>query len=209
MPDNGTVRLHFPHRVPIERRKHHAFTLAELLIALTILGIIASFTVPKVLQSQQNTQYKSYGKEAIAMVTQAFTIYQSSNPLTVNTQPANLTPYMNYIRVDSTSLVDNSINAASYNCAGVNKLCLQLHNGAMLFMSTVNTFGVADSSHYIFFWLDPDGQADVPGQTLVIQLFFDGRVNTSGSKLATDDTYISGSPAGYGADSDPSWFSWN
>lgn len=30
------------------------FTLAELLISLAILGVIATFTIPKILSSQQN-----------------------------------------------------------------------------------------------------------------------------------------------------------
>jgi prepilin-type N-terminal cleavage/methylation domain-containing protein len=39
------------------------FTLAELLIALALLGIIASFTIPKVLESSTNAKYKAMAKE--------------------------------------------------------------------------------------------------------------------------------------------------
>lgn len=48
------------------------FTLAELLIALSILGVIATFTIPKVLQSQQNGKYNTMAKEAIATISQAY-----------------------------------------------------------------------------------------------------------------------------------------
>lgn len=44
------------------------FTLAELLIALGILGVIATFTIPKLLASQQNTQRKAIFKEMIASI---------------------------------------------------------------------------------------------------------------------------------------------
>lgn len=46
------------------------FTLAELLIALAILGVIATFTIPKILQSQQNSQIKSVAKESYASISQ-------------------------------------------------------------------------------------------------------------------------------------------
>jgi prepilin-type N-terminal cleavage/methylation domain-containing protein len=45
-----------------------AFTLAELLIALAILGVIATFTIPKVLQSQQDSKKTAIFKETIAAI---------------------------------------------------------------------------------------------------------------------------------------------
>jgi prepilin-type N-terminal cleavage/methylation domain-containing protein len=46
--------------------KVSGFTLAELLIALAILGIIATFTIPKVLSSQNNAKRNALFREAIA-----------------------------------------------------------------------------------------------------------------------------------------------
>ena len=51
--------------------KPQGFTLAELLIALTILGVIAIFTIPKVLQSQQDTRYSAAAKEVATQGSQA------------------------------------------------------------------------------------------------------------------------------------------
>jgi prepilin-type N-terminal cleavage/methylation domain-containing protein len=48
------------------------FTLAELLIALTILGEIAAFTIPKIISSQQNGQKRAVTKEMIAMFSAAY-----------------------------------------------------------------------------------------------------------------------------------------
>ena len=49
-------------------KQHPGFTLVELLIALAILGTIATFTIPKVLQTQQDGKFKSIGKEAAGFV---------------------------------------------------------------------------------------------------------------------------------------------
>ncbi len=46
------------------------FTLAELLIALAILGVIVTFTIPKILNSQTNNQKKAVFKETIAALNQ-------------------------------------------------------------------------------------------------------------------------------------------
>ena len=59
------------------------FTLAELLIALLILGEISTFTIPKIIYSQQNQKYNAIAKESAAMISAAYQQYQySGNSLT-------------------------------------------------------------------------------------------------------------------------------
>ncbi|HEY9746586.1 MAG TPA: type II secretion system protein [Oculatellaceae cyanobacterium] len=55
------------------RRSRPAFTLAELLIALGILGVIATFAIPKVLSSQQDSKKKAVLQETISALNAAFT----------------------------------------------------------------------------------------------------------------------------------------
>ena len=71
------------------------FTLAELLIALVILGVIATFTIPKVLSSQQSNQWKSQAKEVASMISGAYSVYQSENSASASTTTADLSPSMN------------------------------------------------------------------------------------------------------------------
>lgn len=47
-------------------QRNSGFTLAELLIALAILGVIATFTIPKVLTSQNDSKRTAVMKEAVA-----------------------------------------------------------------------------------------------------------------------------------------------
>lgn len=73
------------------------FTLAELLIALAILGVIATFTIPKILATQTNGKYNAMAKEAAGMVSDAYRLYKASNTVSASTKPSDLTPYLNYV----------------------------------------------------------------------------------------------------------------
>ena len=48
-----------PYLKPYRHSKSLAFTVSELLIALGILGLIATFTVPKVLHSIDEASYRT------------------------------------------------------------------------------------------------------------------------------------------------------
>ncbi len=50
---------------------HKGFTLAEVLITLVIIGIIAAFTVPTLIQRTQNKEYSSKLKKAYSVLQQA------------------------------------------------------------------------------------------------------------------------------------------
>lgn len=50
----------------IRRTGSAGFTLAELLISLLIIGVIATFTIPKIITAQQNSKRISIFKETIA-----------------------------------------------------------------------------------------------------------------------------------------------
>lgn len=60
------------------------FTLAELLVALAILGVIATFTVPKILATSQNQQKKAVFRETISAISEAISTGTMSNRLDRN-----------------------------------------------------------------------------------------------------------------------------
>jgi prepilin-type N-terminal cleavage/methylation domain-containing protein len=57
---------------PWLKRATRGFTLAELLIALTVLGVIASFTIPKILTSNNAVTEKSKWKEVYGAIAQVY-----------------------------------------------------------------------------------------------------------------------------------------
>ena len=110
------------------------FTLAELLIALAILGVIATFTIPKVITAQQNRQANSIAKEAASMIAAAYQQALLSGTWTTNTASSALSQYMNYVSVlPSGSSIDRDPGNGGTGCVS-NGVCLKLHNGGQIIL---------------------------------------------------------------------------
>jgi len=167
------------------------FTLAELLISLAILGVIATFTIPKILGAAGNGQNTAIAKEAASMVAGAYSTYALNNSISSSTTAGVFTPYMNYVAVDSSS----SYSFGSACTATI--VCLKLHNGGILRVKTDNAFRDVTTTSSTFYNLDPDGAGPQTPATFV--LFFNGRLSTGGQAGATwsqsPDTTFSTDPA--------------
>lgn len=125
-------------------RNVRGFTLAELLICLAILGEIATFTVPKILASQQNNQKTAVFKETIGAIGAAVNIGLQSGALDPTTN--GNTYFLNTLNATKTCTTNSSTQGcwnttlqgtpvAEYTEAG-----LILHNGAVVvgFTNTSN-----------------------------------------------------------------------
>ena len=190
------------------------FTLAELLIALLILGVIATFTIPKVLQSQQDTRNKTIIKEAAAMLSVAHQQLKLQGNLTSTTSMNDMTPFFNYVRVDTVTVID-SVHTANTQVCNVDSAgptyCLYLHNGAAMKVSSVS-FGGTAATNAVFVTVDPDGKVtdgttNGPGKSIQFHLYYDGRLKSRGVLLPnTCNSFECNNavPAW-----DPPWFSWN
>jgi len=184
------------------------FTLAELLIALAILGVIATFTIPKVLQTQQNQKFNAIGKEAASMISGAYQAYQQKNTVTASTGSGDLTAYMNYVALDTTSMIDRTYMDPPEQCSATYP-CLLLHSGARLSYSPSEPFAGTVSTSAIYFYLDPDGVVTTngSGKSVVFFLYVNGRLTTWGN--LAPGTYNSGGSYTADPNRDPSWLSWS
>ena len=187
------------------------FTLAELLIALVILGVIATFTIPKVLQNQQSSSYNAAAKEAAGMISAAYKAYQQANGASPAMNANDLTAYMNYVFVQSAGNIDDRQGGTNFPC-GPTSPCLHLHNGGVL-ASSNRSFITTDTTSAVYYFFDPNGVYDggttltSPGKSVIFFLFYNGRLTSY--QLIPDTTYSSNINFPHCALCDPPWFSWN
>lgn len=191
----------------LSQHSHMGFTLAELLISLAILGVIATFTIPKVIASQQLAQKNSIMKETASMISGAYQQAQLSGTATSSTRLQDLTPYFNYVSVDTTSTIDDHVGYGSLGCTGAAP-CYKLHNGALLMDRA--SFNGTNSTNAMVMHLDVEGNysGSTTGTEKSVQLvlFYNGRIASRGQLQ-------SGFTSSLGAwttepTADPSWVSW-
>lgn len=187
------------------------FTLAELLIALAILGVIATFTIPKVIFAQQNQENSAAAKEALAMVAGAYQSYLLSGRASSSTTMGDFTQYMNYVKVETSGVMDDHVGYnASFDCSTL--LCLRLHSGAVIYpLANNKSFGGTATTNAILIYYDPDGQrantsSDVAGKSLAFFVYYNGAI-TSRAKMKPGTADSSGTHSAVPT-ADPSWFSW-
>lgn len=189
------------------RKNLIGFTLAELLIALAILGIIATFTIPKIISNQQNGQKLAVTKEMIAMFSEAYQQHLQKEGAAASTNFNDLLPYINYIAVDSTSVIDDYNNATFEDCSATT--CLKFANGAVVKYST-STFGGTATKNAIYITIDPDGQYSGSttgnGKGIRVFLYYNGRITSNGYILP--NTCNSSNCRGPNLTYDPPWFTW-
>lgn len=185
------------------------FTLAELLICIYILGLIATFTIPKLITPQQNSKYNAIAKEDISMVSAAYQQYQLLSGASSNTSIGDITPYMNYVSVSNSLVVDDVQGNSSFACSSTYP-CLILHNGSVLHYGSTASFGGSSTTNANWFQIDPNGAfggttngSDKAGGFFI---YFNGLVTDEGDlKTGTANSVQS-----YSANSSKvlTWFGW-
>jgi Tfp pilus assembly protein FimT len=183
---------------------YSGFTLAELLIILAILSVIAVFVIPKLLVSSTGNTYNSASKEVAQMLTVAYQNLQASGNLSSASKSTDLTQFINYPSVDTTTSVDNAPTLGTISCSSGTNTCLKLHNGGMLTMNSTESFGGTNTTNGLWFVFDPDGIAST-NKSIVMYLLYNGRLTSAGqcggSVTSSADTYACSNNV-------PSWFSW-
>lgn len=197
----------------MSQKASFAFTLAELLIAVAILGIIATFTIPKILAAQKNAADNSAAKEAIGAVSAILYRMRMNGTLSTTTTPADVFAQMNYVSYDTASQIDSVPGSSTFQCVSGDP-CIRLHNGAVLIDQTPGGGGFAGSAttDCLQFAVDPDGKVtdgttNGPGKSLIFAVYYNGLTVTYADKLP--GTKVGGTSWGPGSTAEiPSWFHW-
>ena len=147
------------------KTSHSAFTLAELLIALAILGVIGAFTIPKVMVAQQSGQRNAILKETYSALTYMLSMSAPQGEITSATYIAYFQSHFNAVKVCNNASTDGCWPGAATapdNTSTAHGFLL--HNGAMI--TDVESAAPAD-----IIWVDWNGTAG-PNQNCVDQIPF-------------------------------------
>ena len=104
----GTSKYEF--RKDLCMKKQNAFTLAEVLITLGIIGVVAAMTMPSLLNATQNKQYVTAYKRALATMSQAGAMNYALEDTDFETATDVVTVLknrMNIVKVDKDKLYFN------------------------------------------------------------------------------------------------------
>ena len=129
----------------------NAFTLAEVLITLGIIGVVAAMTMPTLLNSTQGAQYRTAYKKALSVLSQAVVLNVALDDYDLS--QASITSGTE--QTDGTSasvfnLFNNRMNVAKV--CGANSTCADAEKWPANNNSEKIKFGEADN--YTFFFND-------------------------------------------------------
>lgn len=82
--------------------KLNAFTLAEVLITLGIIGVVAAMTIPVILNNSQDTQFKSAWKKQYSLIEQISKTFLQDNGNTFLGVTNYMTAFLPYLKTVKT-----------------------------------------------------------------------------------------------------------
>ncbi len=122
------------------------FTLAELMVAVLILGVVITFTVPKVLQSQQDKRLEAVRKETYAAL--ADLIYQGvmKDEITASNYHTYVRDHFNAAKICPTHVLNEGCITqemadqvhAQVGTSWFNQRGVVLHNGAVIWFVLID-----------------------------------------------------------------------
>lgn len=132
--------------------KQAGFTLAELLITLGILGVVATFTIPKVLSSQANSRRIAVFKETISAFSDAYYMGWMQGQVSESNVATYLRSHINAIKVCSNASAEQCWTHTAAIAGYINSTGFIMANGA-----TVAGMDDAGSVGYDAFLIDWNG----------------------------------------------------
>ena len=192
--------------------KKTAFTLAEVLITLTIIGVIAALTIPNLIQSYRKHQVEAGVKEAYTILDNAIKMGVAQNGLVSDAINANgtafsyvgrewtdtyLVPYLKVVKQNDMSITWSSL----YSKAPKNLKGTTIASGSsywrQLILANGMLIGVASAAGYfrIQFFVDIDGPNKGPntvGHDIFVFSYFLPYTNSQGTVLNTGDKLNAG-----------------
>ena len=162
--------------------KKLSFTLAEVLITLVIIGVIAAMTVPTLMNNTQGQEYKSALKKAISGMNQALTLNYALEGLMASDYSTSAQLAQSVFKVRMSTVDASDFTASAKSGSGADEVCSTAggkniittadgmkfcitnftvantdSQGITSYCNTYNTVPCVTSSNYPNLWIDVNG----------------------------------------------------
>lgn len=172
----------------------YAFTLAEVMITLGIIGVVAALTIPTLMQNIQDKQFKEAAKEAFSKASQAVQLMKNDNGGSLSyyyTAASKFKPdFIQYFKVTQDCNWTDCVNTTNSNYKSLyNNIAGGwgfFGNGEFvttdgMFWAIFNTAGLmGDGKYHIFIMIDVNGYEQGPNvygrDAFIIELLNDNLV---------------------------------
>lgn len=172
--------------------KKLGFSLAELLIAMGILGSITTFTIPKVLIAVNDSQKTGIVKEAIAALSELTYMGMLSGQVSsVSTATNYIKNNMNYVKWCDDITTDGCRTVPTADAGHSNKPGFTLANGAIVYLSFYTSSSILQLD-FIIDWNNNDlpNVISTNGDTIYVKGNFTGTARTLQTGWCTSTTVI-------------------
>ena len=163
------------------------FTLAEVLITLVIIGVVASMTIPTLMNSTQGTEYKTGFKKAMSTLNQAFSLnYAITATLPGEDDYASNKGMLDYFFKKRLSVISTATSTSAFATGDGVSITASNEN---------NVFYTSDGMRYVFNLDNASGVADSAGDKYYGTILVDVNGEKGPNTLTTDatnpkDTYV-------------------
>ena len=202
-------------------KQHAGFSLAEILIALGLVAVLASFLIPKVLDAgDSGTHLNQVLRSAALEMQTAHTALTLNEELSGSHGLSELAAYFRHAKEDTTSLPNTEASnaTATVTCSDSRVLCYQFESGAILFGSATSEMTFSEPTDYdltdntLWFVIDPDGGSG-PERGVPFSVLGNGRVITANNRTASMRQYSPWTglhaPPILPSTDIPAWFEWD
>jgi prepilin-type N-terminal cleavage/methylation domain-containing protein len=207
----------------VTERLSAGFTLAEVLIALALLGVVATFSIPKIMQAQTNNHYNAVAKEAMATVRTSFMLLKEQGRLVpgVTKMSDIMKESLNATQEVGTQF-DHQQNSVItvLSCSGLTT-CYRLATGAIISTATDHYYQPEThdpvDNEAVHFLVDPDGRLTSsgdplgPGKSLPVVIYPNGLMRTKDNLLPNSTLYyVNNTTQTFNSapQNMPNWFQW-
>ena len=163
------------------------FTLAEVLITLVIIGVVASMTIPTLMNSTQGTEYKTGFKKAMSTLNKAFSLnYAITATLPGEDDNASTKGMLDYFFKKRLSVISTATSTSAFATGDGVSITASNDN---------NVFYTSDGMRYVFNLDNASGVADSAGDKYYGTILVDVNGEKGPNTLTTDatnpkDTYV-------------------